>query len=1018
MIRTVLSSVLAITIPFASGAFAQSISPPLPPVFIMDGATPQEEITRQYVTQLNLPHNVYWYNNNMLINRIHMLDEVKANAWSANELGEEYLEANEYIDANLNGGTFYRMAPASAGSSETGNYWLGMVQFDQSNPPAQEFVLTWDGDPNATFSVGGSQINERTDNRIEFTSYANASVYLTLDGFSGTVSNIQVYLAEQESLVAQGEIFTEEFLTEATKYDVLRHMDTLNINSFRGRLASQYGTELDKISQSRFSMETIFELSRQAENAAWINVPPMLGAVGAQASNYDQWTQLGVDNASRILESSEWRTFTDAIVAAMESQGYPEDRPVYIELGNEVWNYAYPFGETTNYFRGVAQQLLGEDWQHRYGYGYVSAMLANHFRDSLLSAGRDNQEWFVVLGSFMSLPSATTEAFQGVNDYISNVSSAVPVSQFGVTITGYYSGGMGYGHAEHNVGGSYSSESEWLAAFTDMAVTNPDQLSANIRDFYLSSTPYEDNLQHVFNMTDEHQRIAEAQGSVFLGQYEGGSHDAFYNGVHDHLINNETFMTFRNQWLRSEYHAAVVRRHNETFRSRYPNAMVSNFGAKENMTASSNHGPWSEQMDYDDITPVTEVWEETLAEANSGSSSNTSGSGSSGSSDSGSTDSGSGSTDSGSTDSGSGSTDSGSTDSGSGSTDSGSTDSGSGSTDSGSTDSGSGSTDSGSTDSGSGSTDSGSTDSGSGSTDSGSTDSGSGSSSGGEDSAEGLNEISYFVFGHSLYTWDAQLEPGSTAQSSTGYWLGALSQDNGKQSGGVGQFGQLSYHALPPIDNYRYSTDSFDPWPDGVGSFSAQNFSHVIMMPSNFEQTSRTPSDYLGDASRIANFVSSNSPDSELIIYEHWPEPPLSGRVADGANLTRSEWATYNAYTVGGYHDWFVEWQDLIAAAYPGLTVRMIPVGPIIAELFTSQSYLSDIEFGDLYADDAPHGSRTIYFLASLITYRAMYLENPDAGYTPPSGMVESAVVNNLPAIIDYIDSRLSVYNANGVRVY
>ena len=280
----------------------------------------------------------------------------------------------------------------------------------------------------------------------------------------------------------------------------------------------------------------------------------------------------------------------------------------------------------------------------------------------------------------------------------------------------------------------------------------------------------------------------------------------------------------------------------------------------------------------------------------------------------------------------------------------------------------------------------------------------------------GVNSSSYFVFGHSLYTWDAQNEPGSTAESSVGYWLGALAQANGKQHGGVGQFGQLSYHAIPPFAQIGYTTNTFDPWPGGA--FPGDNFSHMLIMPSNFEQTYLSPSEYMADTARVVDFIAENAPQAEVLIYEHWPEPPLSGVVVDGANLTSQEWQNYRAYTAGAYHDWFVEWQNLIATGYPQLTVRMIPVGPILADLFNSESYLASVSYSDLYADDAPHGSRTTYFLAALVLYRAMYLESPDSLYSPPSATIVSEVSDNLSAVIAYIDERLRYYQSRGVRVY
>lgn len=278
--------------------------------------------------------------------------------------------------------------------------------------------------------------------------------------------------------------------------------------------------------------------------------------------------------------------------------------------------------------------------------------------------------------------------------------------------------------------------------------------------------------------------------------------------------------------------------------------------------------------------------------------------------------------------------------------------------------------------------------------------------------------IAYFVFGHSLYTWDGgpSIEPGSTGESSTGYWLGDLANDNGKLSGGSGQFGQLSYHAIPPTGGISYRTDAFNPWPSG--DFSEQDFSHVIIMPSNFEQTWSTPQQYMEQTERVINYLAVKTPKTEILIYEHWPKPSLLEAVEDKKVLDRAEWDLVLEYSSGDYHQWFVEWQNLILKKYPQLKIRMIPVGPVLADLLSSQSYLKNIAYTDVYVDGAPHGTRTKYFLAALVMYRAMFLESPKTSYVAPPNMIAKEVSNNLGSVIQYIDGRLDYYNQKGVRVY
>lgn len=273
-----------------------------------------------------------------------------------------------------------------------------------------------------------------------------------------------------------------------------------------------------------------------------------------------------------------------------------------------------------------------------------------------------------------------------------------------------------------------------------------------------------------------------------------------------------------------------------------------------------------------------------------------------------------------------------------------------------------------------------------------------------------LSDIRYYVFGHSIFTWDVQQEPGSTAESSSGYWMGSLAQANQLEAAGIGQWGQLSYHAIPADANYTYSTNTYNPWPVETESFASQNFSHVFVMPSNFDQSWMTPQEYMPQTQRVLDWVTAESPNSEVLLYEHWPDTAMLSNIVDGANLTTEEWQRYHDYTKGDYHDWFMEWENLVKAAYPNARVRRIPIGPIISDIVQNLPFMANLNFSDLYVDDAPHGTRNIYFLAALINYRAMYQQNPALDYQPPSGMLHPAIEGHIDQLIPYIEERLNHY--------
>ncbi|MFK7787803.1 MAG: T9SS type A sorting domain-containing protein [Crocinitomicaceae bacterium] len=83
----------------------------------------------------------------------------------------------------------------------------------------------------------------------------------------------------------------------------------------------------------------------------------------------------------------------------------------------------------------------------------------------------------------------------------------------------------------------------------------------------------------------------------------------------------------------------------------------------------------------------------------------------------------------------------------------------------------------------------------------------------------------------------------------------------------------------------------------------------------------------------------------------------------------------------------------------------MIPVGPAISNLL-SQSPFDQIAIDTLYEDDAPHGRPTIYFLAAMTTYMAMYGEPTPSSYQVPA-IIDPIVANNYQQAIDFLWNEL-----------
>lgn len=167
----------------------------------------------------------------------------------------------------------------------------------------------------------------------------------------------------------------------------------------------------------------------------------------------------------------------------------------------------------------------------------------------------------------------------------------------------------------------------------------------------------------------------------------------------------------------------------------------------------------------------------------------------------------------------------------------------------------------------------------------------------------------------------------------------------------------------------------------------------MIITPANFIQYQQPDVPFDGDnptgesplatTLRLMDWVVDQSPETRLFLYEGWAE------------------MVYQAYVdvnAGPNHIWF---EDLIAginAARPALQPRLIPVASVLANLMTDDGLLADLPATALYVDGEPHGTPSLYFLAALVTYAALYEAPPPPDFRPPPSL-HPDIVAQYPAI-------------------
>ncbi|WP_160114331.1 MULTISPECIES: T9SS C-terminal target domain-containing protein [Aquimarina] len=275
-------------------------------------------------------------------------------------------------------------------------------------------------------------------------------------------------------------------------------------------------------------------------------------------------------------------------------------------------------------------------------------------------------------------------------------------------------------------------------------------------------------------------------------------------------------------------------------------------------------------------------------------------------------------------------------------------------------------------------------------------------------------DVKTFIFGHSLIVHSPPLIPTPSDETTVPHWMHVLSQSAGYSYAVDGQYGFLPQHDnLPPIAQWGFDIAS-GVWNSDVEPFSEANFNTILLTAANFVQYQPANTPYDGDnpdnttplsaTTDIIDWVGQQEEGITIYIYENWPD--MAGFV-NSFPPSQEEFANYNANTVGDFHNWWLDYHNALLVDRPN--VKMIPVGPIISKLLTDTA-LEQIPILDLYEDAAPHGRPTIYFLASLITYSAMYGIPPPSDFEIPT-TVHSTVRDNYQETVNFIWNELQNFN-------
>lgn len=219
-----------------------------------------------------------------------------------------------------------------------------------------------------------------------------------------------------------------------------------------------------------------------------------------------------------------------------------------------------------------------------------------------------------------------------------------------------------------------------------------------------------------------------------------------------------------------------------------------------------------------------------------------------------------------------------------------------------------------------------------------------------------------YIFGNSLIH-----HLSDSDQTSMPHWLAWLADAAGQGVEIDGQWGFLRDFAATGMRPKW----QFKAVPQGRGG----DHDVIMLNPANFIQHRQPEQPYEGDNPGAVSPVQATLSlldqitPKRLVIYQGWSE---MRSIAGTFPPSRRDLARYYQYNQADYHHWYVAYRAAVQKARPELQVDLLPVGSVIMAMLHN-GVLQDLAAPDVFADDAPHGTATLYFLAAAVSYAGLF---------------------------------------------
>ncbi|MBU2983093.1 hypothetical protein KO498_14875 [Lentibacter algarum] len=269
--------------------------------------------------------------------------------------------------------------------------------------------------------------------------------------------------------------------------------------------------------------------------------------------------------------------------------------------------------------------------------------------------------------------------------------------------------------------------------------------------------------------------------------------------------------------------------------------------------------------------------------------------------------------------------------------------------------------------------------------------------------------LSQYFYGNSLVN-----HYSDSPQTNVPYWLNQLINHTEGSYAANGGYGFLQQFADRPEPNNEWGFEGVAGlWDSDVNSFEDVTFDQVIITPANFIQDQTPSTLYYGSGYSpltatidIIGDTLADQPSADVFIYEGWSDLGLFSEAFPPSNAVMQSYFSFNQ---ADYHDWYLSYVSSLQAEFPDASITLIPVAPVLAGLLADGGPLAGLATTDVFVDSAPHGTDTLYFLASLITYQATVGAPAPLGFPIPDS-IHSLVADNFAEVVAFVEAESAVY--------